>query len=74
MGVAHGTGMRDEKGYKVLVGRHKGKRPLGSSEDRWEVVNWILLLICLIINFFPLILSNIMQSIKIFLNGLSISL
>jgi CRISPR/Cas system-associated protein Cas7 (RAMP superfamily) len=27
----------ERKVYKVLVGRHKGKRPLGRPRRRWEV-------------------------------------
>jgi hypothetical protein len=35
--AGHVARMREDKGvHRVLVGRHKGKRPLGRPRRRWE--------------------------------------
>jgi hypothetical protein len=36
VGRACGTHGRGEKGYRVLVGKTEGKRPLGRPRRRWE--------------------------------------
>jgi len=33
----------EERGCKVLVGKHEGKRPLGRPRHRWEdILKWIV--------------------------------
>jgi len=42
--AGHAAHMRKRRGaYRVLVGKHEGKGPLGRSRIRWEYnIEWIL--------------------------------